>query len=100
MPAMKLSVEHALGQQVAAERLKLFSEKIKKKYEGQVKDFYETWHETGLEFGFTTLGATIKGKLQVEEDKVDFDGELPFAAMLFKGRIETEIRDSLTAALA
>ena len=48
----------------------------------------------------TTFGMKFKGLLTVEDDAVQIDGDLPFAAMMFKGRIESEVRDSLEKLLA
>ena len=100
MPEMKLSVPHTLGRAGAAERLQKFSDRIREKYKDHVKDFEEEWGDNWLRFGFKTLGAKIQGKLDVEEEAVNFNGELPFAAMMFKGRIEKEIRESLERVLA
>ena len=53
-----------------------------------------------LNFGFTTFGFPIKGAIAVEPAEVKLDGDLPFAAMMFKGKIEQEFKDALTRLLA
>ena len=100
MPKMSLSVPHALDQEQAVERLKKFIPRVREHYQGQVKNIEETWEGNMLTFGFTTLGVQIKGNITVEEAEAKFEGDLPFAAMMFKGRIEKSIRDDLTKLLS
>ena len=53
-----------------------------------------------LKYALTTFGIKITGKITLQEDKVQLEGELPFAAMMFKGKIEQGIREQLGALLA
>lgn len=99
MPSLTLNVPHSLGQQQAAERLRGFIGQVSRKYQDQIKDVNEEWTGDTLRFGFKTFGVRIDGTLEVREDTVDVQADLPFAAMMFKGRIEQEIRDALTKAL-
>lgn len=99
MPSMTLAVPHQLGQVDASNRLKHFLEKVKHHYAGQVSGLSETWTDNVLQFGFTTYGFKIDGKLTVEPAQVVVDGQLPFAAMMFKGKIEQSIRSELTKLL-
>ncbi len=100
MPSLKMSVPHQLGAAEAVERIKGLSEKLKTKHDGQFKDLEETWTDNALQVAMTTFGMKFKGLLTVEDDAVQIDGDLPFAAMMFKGRIESEVRDSLEKLLA
>ncbi len=100
MPKMSVTVPHALGQEGAIEKLKSFVPKIKERYQGQVSNLEENWAGNVLNFGFTTFGFPIKGALTVEPSDVKLDGDLPFAAMMFKGKIEQEFKESLVKLLA
>ena len=100
MPKMSVTVPHALGQEQAVEKLKQFVPKIKERYQSQVSNLEENWDGNTLNFGFTTFGFPIKGALAVEAGEVKLDGEIPFAAMMFKGKIEQEFKDSLNKLLA
>ena len=95
MPKLSFSVEHQLGQQEAVDRMKSFMPKIREHYQGQLTDFEESWEENELRFGFSTFGFKIKGQMAVEDTQVKLDLELPFAAMMFKGKIEQSIREPL-----
>lgn len=95
MPKMNISVAHEMGRDEACQRLRGFLNLVKERYQDQVSNLEEEWTESTLVFGFTTYSFNIRGQLVVDEDQVNLDGELPFAAMMFKGRIESEIREQL-----
>jgi hypothetical protein len=90
-----MNVPHQLGQEEAVSRLKGFFEKVKQRYQNQVSDLQETWVENALDFAFKTYGFHIKGRMAVEPSDVKFEGQIPFAAMMFKGKIEQTIRDEI-----
>jgi hypothetical protein len=100
MPNLSLTVSHQLDQQQAIERLKGFLDKVKQRYQDQVSNLEENWNDNQLQFGFTTYGFNVKGNLDVQADAVVIDGQIPLAAMMFKGKIEQTIRDELTRLLA
>jgi len=100
MPKFKVEVGHQLGQEAAVGKVKTLLDRMKSHYEGQIKDMEQTWTEDDvMEFSFKTVGVKIKGNMDVQPDKVFVTGDLPFAAMLFKGRIESSIRDELAKCL-
>lgn len=99
MPSLKMTVPHQLGQEEAATRLKGFLAKVKERYQNQVSDLQETWTDNKLDFAFKTYGFNIKGSMVVEAADVLFEGQIPFAAMMFKGKIEQGLRDEITRVL-
>ena len=99
MPKMSFSIPNPVGQEQAIEKLKQFVPKIKERYQGQVSNLEENWTDNTLSFGFTTFGFPIKGSIAVEPSEVKLDGEIPFAAMMFKGKIEQEFKESLNKLL-
>lgn len=100
MPSLKLDFPHNLGQQEAVDRLKNLLTKVKNKYQDQVSDLSESWTDNKLDFGFSTYGFKIAGNVLVEPNQVKLDGQIPFAAMMFKGKIESALRDQLAKELA
>ena len=48
-----------------------------------------------LAFGFKTFGIKITGDITALDNKLDVNGEIPFSAMMFKGKIESEVREQL-----
>lgn len=99
MPAFQVIVPHALGQQQAVERLKAFLDRIAERYRDQVSKLEGSWAENILTFAMTTYGFTISGKLTVEEASARLDGQLPFAALAFRGKIEKSIGEEVAKAL-
>ena len=99
MPKMTIIVPHTLGQAEAARRLGSFMDAIKSKYADQIKIVEQNFGETGGTFAFKTMGMTINGRTEVRESDVLVECDLPFAAMIFKGRIEREMRESLEKVL-
>jgi hypothetical protein len=99
MPKLAMSVPHSLDQQEATNRLKGFLERVRSKYQDQVSDLHEDWGENSGTFSFKTYGFNVKGSVAVEPSEVKVEGDLPFAAMMFKGKVEQTIRENLTRLL-
>ena len=100
MPKLSFSVPHSLDKAEARSRLEKFAEGVRNKYQGQVKDIKEWWEGDTLCFAFRTMGINIDGRLAVEDDRIALDGNLPFSAMMFKGKIESSLRDELQKLVA
>ncbi|QDU75134.1 Putative polyhydroxyalkanoic acid system protein (PHA_gran_rgn) [Bremerella volcania] len=101
MPGFKVEVPHPLGQDEAASRVKTLLEHLRGRFEGQIKDMQQTWTDDDvMQFSFKTAGLVIKGEMDVQPDSVLVHGDLPFAAMLFKGRIESSIKEELEKCLS
>ncbi len=99
MPSFSTEVPHSLGQQAAREKLESFLDTLREKYKDQVSGLEGEWQDDVLTYKLTTFGITIKGRISVESDKVRVDGDIPFAALMFKGKIVDGIKDALTQAL-
>ncbi|MCH2124260.1 MAG: polyhydroxyalkanoic acid system family protein [Pirellulaceae bacterium] len=100
MPKFNTEVAHQLGQEEASERLKGFMDKVQEQYKDQVSLVEGNWEGHVLSFSLTTFGFKIDGRLDVQKAKVQLDGTLPFAAVAFRGKIETSIAAELAKALA
>lgn len=99
MPKFNVAVPHTMSQPEAAEKLKGFTEKIKEYYQDQVSDLEQSWEGDVLNFKFATFGMKVSGQMAVEEEQVVVSGDLPFAAAMFKGKIESGMREQLTKLL-
>ena len=95
MPKVKIAVPHGLGQEDALERIKTYAEKVRGKFEESVKNLEETWEDNKCTFAFRTYGMDFSGSMTVLDSEVQVNASLPFAAMMFKGRIENEVRGEL-----
>ncbi len=100
MPSFKTEVPHHLGKEQAVERLRSFLDGVAEKYKDQVSSLDGNWTDNILDFALTTFGFSVTGKLTVEEDVARLDGQLPFAAVAFRGKIEKGIASELERALS
>ncbi len=95
MPKFSLEVPHNLSAEEARTRLERFIESLQAKFQDKVSDLSQSWTGDTLSFAFKTFGFKIAGAVASLENKLDVSGDIPFAAMMFKGKIETEIREQL-----
>ena len=99
MPKFSTSVPHPLGKDVARSAVEGLLARVTEKYGDQVSGLDQSWTDDTLDFTLTTYGFKITGTLVVEDSQVKLDGDLPFAAAMFKGKIESSIRTELEKAL-
>ncbi len=100
MPSLTIAVPHTLTAEEAKERLQSLFSKIKEKYGDQVSNLEESWDGNKLAYAFSTFGFNIKGDMNVEPNEIQINGSIPFAAMMFKGKIEQSVREQLEKTLA
>ncbi len=99
MPSFGLKLPHPLGQETAMARLRDFATSIHQQSHDRVQNVEQRWEGNHLLFSFSTAGLSISGRVVVEEEHALVEGQLPFAAVVFRGRIEQEIRTRLEALL-
>lgn len=99
MPKLNVKVEHDLGADAARERLQTYLDKVKERHGDKFKDLEESMEGNHGKFSFKTMGFKVGGAVDIGDENVSVDLDLPFAAMLFKGKIETELRNQLSALL-
>ncbi len=100
MPKFNFEIPHTLSADDAKAKVQKFAEALQSKLKDQVSDLHQTWEDQDLVFGFKTFGIKIDGKISVLDDKLAIEGDLPFAAMMFKGKIESEMRGQLEKLMA
>lgn len=99
MPGFSTEVPHSLGKEQATEKLNSFLDKIQEKFKDQISEMDGSWNNDVLSYSFTTYGITVNGTMAVADESVKLDGQLPFAAMMFKGKIMDSMRIALEKAL-
>ena len=100
MPAFKVEVPNQLGRAEARKRLEDFVARARQIYKDQISELDGQWAEDVLNFHMVTYGFKITGTLEVLEDLVRLSGQLPFAAVAFRGKIEKSFAKELERALA
>jgi len=100
MPTFSAEVPHQLGQEPATVRLKHFLEQVRVQYKDFVTDLQGNWVDNILTFSLKTYGFKIDGTLTVDDKAVRLAGNLPLAALVFRGKIEQSIAGELRRELS
>jgi putative polyhydroxyalkanoate system protein len=100
MPKFSVQVPHSLPQAEARTRLERFAESLQQKFQKQVSDLHQSWEDDTLRFRFKTFGIPLDGGITVSDTDLNVDGNLPFSAMMFRGKIESTIREELERLVA
>lgn len=95
MPQFNVSVPHTLSQEEARERLNHFIDILRQKFQDSVNDLGQNWNGDTLNFQFKTFGIPLKGGITVEPSQLSVKGDIPFTAIMFRGKIESTIREQL-----
>ena len=93
MPKIELNIPHSLTKDEALTRIQTILPQLKEQHSDKIKDLDESWINNTGEFKFKISGFKVSGTLQVGENFVLINGEIPFAALLFKGQIENSIKE-------
>ena len=100
MAKFNVVVQHEIQRELAVTRLRGFADKIRGDTPVEVSELEEVWDENGnLTFSFKALGFKVSGSMVTCESKVTVVGNLPFAALPFRGAIETQIADQVRLAI-
>ncbi len=93
MPKIKVEESHALGQELAIQRIKGLLDQLKADHGDSITDLKESWHGSGAEFSFKAMGMKVEGTINLTDHNVCFEGKIPLAALPFKSSIERAIRE-------
>ena len=100
MPGFLTAVDHSLGQTEAQSRVSTFLDQIQNQYQDMVSSWSGEWNENKLNFELIAMNMKVTGVLEVTDDAVLVGGSIPFAMVMFKGRMEKTMRDELRKLLA
>jgi hypothetical protein len=92
VPKMSVVVPHRLTEDEALARVKGLLGQLKAEHQREISDLRETWTDHRGEFAAKAMGFNVSGSVEVRPGEVRVEGDLPFAALPFKGRIEEMIR--------
>ena len=100
MSKLSLNIPHAQTQEEALRRIKQLLGRLQEEQKGAVTNVQENWDGPNGSFSFSAKGFIIAGTIQVMENEVHLESELPFAVALFKGQITTLITEKAKSLLA
>lgn len=95
MPKFNFEIPHNLTAEEAQSRVQRFAESMESKFGDKASDMHQTWNGNTLAFGFQTFGIKIAGEIESQENKLLVRGDLPLKAVVFKGKIESEMKQLL-----
>lgn len=95
MPQINFDVPNPLGQSRALELVAQFMPQVQERFKDLVKDVEQTVAGNQINFSFRTMGLKITGTTTIEDSKVNVKMDLPFAAMMIKGKIQSEMTGAL-----
>ncbi len=100
MPGFLTAVDHSLGQTEAQKRVGTFLDQVQNQYQDMVSSWSGEWEDNKLNFELLAMNMKVSGVLEVTEDAVIVGGSIPFAMMMFKGRMEKTMQEELRKLLA
>jgi hypothetical protein len=100
MPRINASVKHGLGAEQAQLRVEQLMERIRQDYGDMVSDLTGQWSDRTLQVSFRAYGFRIASDVQIEEEAIAVQSEIPLAALPFKGKIQQTIVGKLEEVLA
>jgi hypothetical protein len=100
MPKLMVSVSHRLSQDEALRRIRAVVAQAKIQHSDKINDLRQSWNGYVGAFDVSGMGQKASGTVGVNPSDVTVQIKLPFAASLFKSKIESGIRDTLSRILA
>jgi hypothetical protein len=93
MAQLDMIIEHHLSREEAMKRVAGLLGEVKVQFADKITDLKEKWNNNEGEFSFSVMGFSVSGTLIVTNEDVWIRGKVPFAVGLFKGKIESVIRE-------
>jgi hypothetical protein len=100
MAKFTIVVPHGLSQEEAQRRVQSLLGEVKNQFSDQIGKLREEWVGNRGEFSFEAMGYPVAGALTVGVFDIRFSGNVPFTISLFRGQIESAIRERAKTLLA
>jgi putative polyhydroxyalkanoic acid system protein len=100
MSKLSLNIPHTQTQEEALGRIKQLLGRLQEEQKGTISNVQESWDGPNGNFSFSAKGFNISGNIQVRENEVLLNSDLPFALSFFKGKIASVITDEAGKLLA
>jgi len=100
MARVNIVVPHLVPQDEALRRIRGEIENLKGQHDNKLTGLRDNWDNYTYVFEGSAMGFAVSGVMMVKLLQVEIDADLPWLAMLFKGRIEAEIREWLSRLLS
>jgi hypothetical protein len=87
-----VSIPHNLGREEARKRLQSGLERVRGQFGGQVAFQEETWSGDHLDFRVGAMGQSVTGRLDVEDQTVRLEVDLPWVLSIFAEKAKALIQ--------
>ena len=99
MPALHISMPHSLGSAEALARMQQFVARLAAQHAHHISHVEQQWTGNVGRFKLHLMGFAVEAVVTVGETGVRMEGTMPWAAALFRGRIEETIRREVAGLL-
>ena len=100
MAKFSIDVPHEQDRDAVVGKLRAYLKSAMEDAPAAVSEVEETWDDEGnLDFAFSAMGFRVAGKVVTDNEKIIVGGNLPFAAMPFRGALESQIKERLQQAI-
>ena len=93
MSILNVRLPHRLTQDDATQRMKNLFGEVKNEYSAMIGEIEESWEGHSGQVRFSAMGMPISGGMIVTPSEVDITIDLPMAVLMFRGMIETTLRE-------
>ena len=89
-----VTIPHSLGREEAIRRLRTGIGRVHTEFDGKIGHVEDTWTGDHLDFRFVALGQSVTGTVDVADDSVRLEVQLPWVLSMFaekaKGLIQKQ----------
>jgi hypothetical protein len=89
-----VTIPHRLGKEEAVRRMKAGLDKVMQPFGSMLTVVRQDWTDNHLEFRVRAVGQTTGGKVDVEEDHVRLEVELPWGLGALAGKAKSIVQQS------
>lgn len=100
MSKLEVSVPHKLTKEEALTRIQQLMTRLQQEQKDTVQHVTEEWNGNHGQFSFSAKGFNVTGTIDVEDDEVKMEGNLPMMLSFFKDTIANVIKDKAGKLLA
>ncbi len=97
MPKVSVAVDHNMAPEEVKQKAGPMIEKSIKDFQGHGLEV--EWSDMTAQFHFKSLAFTIHGTIAIDPKQIVVEVDLPFAALLYKDRVQKGIAKNLARAL-
>jgi len=94
---MKIDYSYNCSYEEAYNRIDSFLDGLANEYSDMISNQSREWNDSKdkMNFSFDVKGFSINGNIQLKENGLTLEGEVPFPANLFEGKIRSTIESKL-----